>query len=71
MTDQNVAMMRQIAYVLAQVVSAQCRLAGMQALNTERERRRESAGYTEADFDNIPIEFGLHHNAVLTTLATY
>jgi len=61
--------MKQIVSVMAQTTAANCRLAGMQALNAERERRGESAAYTEEDFEKIIMEFGLGYNQVWTTLA--
>ena len=68
MMDWTSLQMRQVAYVMAQTVAAMARLEGMKALNAERAFHGQSAAYTEADFEQIATDFGLHHNAVLTTL---
>ena len=68
MTDSETRLMRQVALVMSQTVAAQVRLAGMQALNSERARRNEAPAYTDNDFENIILEFGLGRNTVITTL---
>ena len=64
----NAFQMRQVALVISQSVAAQIRLAGMLALNSERERRGETLAYDEAAFEAVIQEFGLGWNTVVTTL---
>jgi hypothetical protein len=52
------------AYVIAQAACAAARIAGMQALNQERQSNGYSLAYSEAAFEAVPTEFGLHHNDV-------
>jgi len=54
------------AYINAQVASALCELASMQAANHLANTQETCAPYTEQDFINIPNRFGIHHNAILT-----
>ncbi len=68
MTEQDVRMMRQVAYVLSQTVAALAQLEGMKALNAERFRHDLAAAYSEADFEHVPVDFGLTHNAVMNIL---
>lgn len=68
MTERDVLMMRQVAYIISQSVCAVARLEAMKALNAERARHDLASAYSEADYERIPIDFGLTHNAVLTIL---
>jgi len=68
-TDYSVLQMKQIAYVMAQTAAATARIEAMKAANAERSDRGLAKAYPEEAFENVINEFGLHHNAVLTTLA--
>lgn len=53
------------AYVIAQAACASAAVAGMSAENQWRAHRGEAPAYTEAAFQEVPREYGLHHNDVL------
>jgi len=69
MTDQSAQQMRQVAYVMAQTVAASARIEAMKAANAERADHGHAPAYNEEAFEEVINEFGLHHNAVMTTLA--
>lgn len=54
------------AYLNAMTACANAEIAGMQALNTYRDRRGETIAYDDAAFQAIPEKWGIYHNAVLT-----
>lgn len=60
MTDEM-----KVAYINAQIVSAQCRIFGMVAENAYQRSRGAPAPYRFDDFEKVSIEFGIHHNAVI------
>ncbi len=68
MTSDDVATMRQVAYVMAQTVAAAARIEAMKALNVERAGRGHAQAYNEGAFVQVIDDFGLHHNAVLSML---
>ena len=68
-TDQSVQQMRQIAYVMSMTVAASARIEGMKAANAERVDHGHAQAYNEDAFEQVILEFGLHHNAVLTSLS--
>jgi len=69
MYGQDAMLMRQVAFVMAQVACALAEIEGMRALNSYREHRGETIGYTDDHFMAIPDKYGLGHNDVLTTLS--
>lgn len=69
MNPFDVLAMRQVAYVMSQVASALARIEGMKAENMQREHHGESIAYGEEAFEGVISDFGLGHNAVLTTLS--
>jgi len=60
MTDEQKA-----AYIIAQSACASIRAQGMAAGNYQRMHRGENLAYTEADFEKLINEFGIHHNACI------
>ncbi len=60
MDDQQKA-----AYIAAQTVCAQIKLVTMLAANEEAKLLELESPYHAADFERIPLEFGIHHNAVI------
>lgn len=57
-----------IAYVNAMCVAAQVELAAMVAANQESLANGHSITYDEETIRGVIDEFGISHNAVLTTL---
>ena len=68
MTEDSVQM-RQVAYVMSMTAAASARIEAMKAANAERADRGFAQAYNEAAFEQVIEEFGLHHNAVLVSLA--
>ena len=68
MTEQDVLQMRQVAYVMAMSMSALARIEGMKAENAQREHLGYSMAYVLEDFEAVSLEFGTHHNAILSNL---
>ena len=58
------------AYVLAQAIAASAEIESMKAANWMREMKGETIAYGEKDFLDVIDKYGLHHNAVITTLST-
>jgi hypothetical protein len=56
------------AYVMAQAACAYARIASMQCQNQADLAAGRHTTFNGADFDSIPNEYGIHHNAVLTLL---
>jgi hypothetical protein len=55
---------QQAAYILSQVACMQAELAAMQVAN----QAAGSVGtlkYSEQDFLDLPLKYGVHHNAVI------
>lgn len=63
MTDEQKA-----AYINAMVACATITAAGMTAANSQAILDQKEPPYKKADFDALIEEYGIHHNAVLTTL---
>lgn len=68
MQPEDVRRMQQVAYVMAQTVSACAEIEAMKAANEVRFARAEAQAYPEEAFREVPNRFGLGHNDVLTTL---
>ena len=68
MTPEDVAQMRQVAYVMATTVAATAWIEAMKAANAEREARGHAQAYNEEAFERVAQDFGLHHNAVVAAL---
>lgn len=58
-----------VAFVHAQTVCAMAALMGMQASNTDAILRGEPTPYNEGDFQSVPDQYGIGHNAVVTYLS--
>ena len=57
-----------IAFINSQVLCAQAKLEGMKAANAEAARYEPCSVYSDYDFSQIPNEYGLEHNQVLSYL---
>ena len=57
-----------IAFIYAMIANAQATIAGMQAENQHRIQRDESLAYLEADFEQVPVTYGITHNQVIEYL---
>ena len=57
------------AYVMSQSACALITAMGMYAANVQRENLGHSMAYTEEAFENLLTQYGIHHNAVLSTFA--
>ena len=68
MHPDDATQMRQVAYVMSQVVCAYAEIEAMKAENAYRERRGEAIAWDHPAFMAIPDKYGLGHNDVLTTL---
>lgn len=55
-----------IAYVQAQTVCALAAIEAMKAENAHREACGMSVAYGEEAFLQIPVTYGIHHNAVVS-----
>ncbi|MEA3242868.1 MAG: hypothetical protein U9Q19_05430 [Pseudomonadota bacterium] len=55
------------AYVHAQAVAATAAIESMKAANTLREMQGKTIAYDEQAFLSVLEQYGLHHNAVMTT----
>lgn len=56
------------AYVFAQAVCALSDIEAMKAANAERAGQGLAQAYGEEAFADIANRYGIHHNAVVTTL---
>lgn len=54
-----------VAYINAQTACMLARLEAMKAENRMCEIAGRSPAYGETAFDHLPIEYGIHHNAVI------
>ncbi len=54
------------AYINGMAASMLVRMEGMKAENVWRERRGESPAYNESAFEALVVEYGVHHNGMLT-----
>jgi hypothetical protein len=59
------AVLKELDYGINIAVQGLITAMGMQAENKQREHRGESLAYTEADFQKVLLDNGIHHNAVL------
>jgi len=64
----NEMALQSVAYVHAQVACALIELEAMKAANRERDICGDAPAYGEAAFMALQDKYGIHHNAVLTTL---
>lgn len=55
-----------IVYTQAQIAAAVIKAAGMLCENLEEFRKGECPMWSGEDFDNLIVEYGLHHNALIT-----
>lgn len=56
------------AFIIAQAACAQAEIAGMMSENMLAMVTQKDLIYTKADFDDLIMKYGIHHNAVLTYL---
>jgi hypothetical protein len=59
MTDEQ-----QSAYIIAQSVCAQAEMAGMIVENTKAQLTGNPPPYDKDSFDDLPIKYGITHNAI-------
>jgi hypothetical protein len=52
----------ELLYFKMQMLQAEITMQGMIAENKQREQLGQSMAYTDADFDNLINEYGIHHN---------
>lgn len=57
------------AYVHAQSVAALAEIEGMKAENADRDRLGLAVAYVHKQFISVIDQYGISHNAVLTTFA--
>lgn len=57
------------AFIVAQVACANVRVAAMQAENLHYLHQGQPPRYGEADFDAVPDQFVIGHNAVISFFA--
>jgi hypothetical protein len=62
---------KDVAYVHSQCACAIIEAMGMVAANKERKQRGHSLAYGEEAFQKVIEKYGIHHNAVLSTLRNY
>jgi len=60
--------MQNATYVFSQSIAAMAKIQGMVSENQHRLRRGEVIAYDEKAFEDVALEFGIHHNAVVETL---
>ena len=53
------------AFIFSQVACALAQIEGMKVMNTERERNGLALAYDEQAFLDVPIQYGITHNAVV------
>jgi hypothetical protein len=56
------------AFLNAAVARALIRALGMQAENMQRHYRGEAMAFVQGDFDNLTLEEGIEHNAIIGLL---
>lgn len=54
-----------VAYINAQTVCALAAIEGMKVTNAEREANGYAHAYDEEAFAQVPVTYGIHHNAVI------
>ena len=65
MNDQNINDLKNIVYIQSQITCAQIELAAMQAENKNREMLGHCIAYSEKDFNDLILKYGIYHNAVI------
>lgn len=66
MIDEHV--LKNMIYATSQIVCAHVEAMGMASDNHMRHFKGEMPVYTHCDFVALMDKYGLHHNAILTTL---
>ncbi len=56
---------QQAAYIVAQAACMHAEIEGMRSENLAAAVNSEPPPYRKADFDALPVRYGLHHNAVI------
>lgn len=64
----NEELLRRTTYINAMTITAMAEIQGMMAENEERKRQGLALAYGEKEFNDVPIKWGLTHNAVLEYL---
>jgi hypothetical protein len=68
MTDESIALLARVAIVQARAATALIKMEGMKARNAEREQHGHALAYNEDAFEQVFLDEGIYHNAVMSTL---
>ena len=62
---------QRIVFIQSQIVCANAKIEGMKAENEVNLNMGLPPDFVQADFENVPVEFGLTHNQVIEFLRGY
>jgi len=68
MNDYEARQMKEVAYVIGMAVGCTCELESMKQANRNRESKGEFPAYDEEAFHKLMLDWGMHHNALVSNL---